>query len=193
MVSGESSPHRATPNPPPTHPKWWVAHPQHPCLHQQRPNATLGQWFPTPLHWSKPTSDCVERCRWLGTHVLATNLQPRERPDSQVLSQATRHLSWEPRVSHCWGGQGTLRPKMRQRVSMKSSSATSWPGVSALVLGSTPHQLGNPTTRTGEQPLSRHHHVRHGGWLGWVQLQQMVDAFEHQPAQFWEASHFSLC
>ena len=72
-------------------------------------------------------------------------------------------------------------------------SPTSWPVASALVPGSTPHPLGSPTTRTGERPPSRHDHVRHGRWLGWEQLQQLVDSLGHHPAQLWEASQISLC
>ena len=39
---------------------------------------------------------------------------------------------------------------------------------------------------TGQPPS------RHGRWLGWEQLQQMVDSLGHQPAQLWETSQISL-
>ena len=57
---------------------------------------------------------------------------------------------------------------------------------------------GRLTYSAAQQPARgnnhpRHDHVRQGGWLGWEQLQQMVDSLGHPPAQLWEASEISLC
>ena len=110
--------------------------------------------------------------------------------DCHQLQELTNPSSWGPRGVHCWGGPESLHLKTLPLVcfsllwiQLDLISPTSWPTASALVPGSTPHPLGSPTTRTGEQPPSRHDHVRHGRWLGWEQLQQMVDSLGHQPAQ----------
>ena len=142
----------------------------------------LCSWAPQLSRLSTPTSDCVD------CHQL------------QELTKTTRPSSWGPRGIHCWGGPESLYLKTIPLACFSTLpwnqldviSPTSWPAASALVPVSTPHPLGSPTTRTGKQPPSPHDNVRHGRWLGWEQLQQMVDSLGHQPAQLW-ASQISLC